>query len=165
MTSLWRHLWPNYNTLDFKILTQGVKLLGERVLQVWWWYLHWFRRYRKKTRGGLEIAPPPPVGRGLMWPGGVTFGVIGSSFFWCQIVGWTAMVNLAALRAAVFFANCEKPKGRGITAPWPCAGYFAIWFWVSRSVRIFCHITISLASTYIYFTYIYFTYAYIYFTW
>ena len=25
------------------------------------------RRYRKKTRGGggLEIAPPPPVGRGL----------------------------------------------------------------------------------------------------
>ena len=34
-------------------------MLGERVLQVWWWYLHWFRRYRKKTRGGgLEIAPP-----------------------------------------------------------------------------------------------------------
>ena len=64
MTSLWRHLWPNYDTLDFKILTQCVKLLGERVLQVWWWYLHWFRRYRKKTRGGLEIAPPP-VGRGL----------------------------------------------------------------------------------------------------
>ena len=64
MTSLWRHLWPNYDTLDFKILTQGVKLLGERVLQVWWWCLHWFRRYRKKTRGGLEIAPP--VGRGLM---------------------------------------------------------------------------------------------------
>ena len=63
MTSLWRHLWPNYNTLDFKILTQCVKLLGERVLQVWWWYLHWFRRYRKKTRGGLEIAPP--VGRGI----------------------------------------------------------------------------------------------------
>ena len=59
MTSLWRDLWPNYNTLDFKILTQCVKLLGERVLQVWWWYLHWFRRYRKKTRGGgLEIAPP-----------------------------------------------------------------------------------------------------------
>ena len=39
-------------------------MLGERVPQVWWWYLHWFRRYRKKTRGGLEIAPPP-VGRGL----------------------------------------------------------------------------------------------------
>ena len=57
MTSLWRHLWPNYDTLDFKILTQCVKMLGERVLQVWWWYLHWFRRYRKKTRGGLEIAP------------------------------------------------------------------------------------------------------------
>ena len=64
MTSLWRHLWPNYDTLDFKILTQCVKMLGERVLQVWRWYLHRFRRYRKKTRGGLEIAPPP-VGRGL----------------------------------------------------------------------------------------------------
>ena len=58
MTSLWRHLWPNYNTLDFKILTQCVKLLGERVLQVWWWYLHWFRRYRKKTRGGARNSPP-----------------------------------------------------------------------------------------------------------
>ena len=59
MTSLWRHLWPNYYTLDFKILTQCVKMLGERVLQVWRWYLHRFRRYRKKTRGGgLEIAPP-----------------------------------------------------------------------------------------------------------
>ena len=60
MTSLWRHLWPNYDTLDFKILTQCVKMLGERVLQVWRWYLQGFRRYRKKTRGGLEIAPPPP---------------------------------------------------------------------------------------------------------
>ena len=64
MTSLWRHLWPNYDTMNFKILTQCVKMLGERVLQVWRWYLHRFRRYRKKTRGGLEIAPPP-VGRGL----------------------------------------------------------------------------------------------------
>ena len=34
-------------------------MLGERVLQVWRWYLRRFRRYRKKTRGGgLEIAPP-----------------------------------------------------------------------------------------------------------
>ena len=31
----------------------------------------------------------------------------------CQIVGWTAMANLAALRAAVFFAICEKPQGGG----------------------------------------------------
>ena len=66
MTSLWRHLWPNYNILDFKTLTQCVKLLGERVLQVWWWYLHWFRRYCKKTRGGARNSPPP-VGRGLSW--------------------------------------------------------------------------------------------------
>ena len=30
------------------------------------WYLHWFRRYRKKTRGGARNSPPPPpVGRGL----------------------------------------------------------------------------------------------------
>ena len=82
MTSLWRHLWPNYDTLDFKILTQCVKMLGERVLQVWRWYLHRFRRYRKKTRGGLEIAPPP-VGRGIIqvWPSGqitLTGDVIGS---------------------------------------------------------------------------------------
>ena len=71
MTSLWRHLWPNDDTLDFEIL-QCVKMLGERVLQVWRWHLHRFRRYRKKTRGGLEIAPPPPVGRGLTraWPEG-----------------------------------------------------------------------------------------------
>ena len=56
MTSLWRHFWSNYDTLDLKILTQCVKLLGERVRQVWWWYLHWFRRYGKKMRRGLEIA-------------------------------------------------------------------------------------------------------------
>ena len=66
MTSLWRHLWPNYDTLDFKILTQCVKMLGERVLQVWRWYLQRFRRYRKKTRGGARNSPPP-VGRGLKW--------------------------------------------------------------------------------------------------
>ena len=58
MTSLWRHLWPNYDTLDFNILTQCVKLLGQRVLQVWWWYLLWLRRYRKKTRGwGTQNSP------------------------------------------------------------------------------------------------------------
>ena len=60
MTSFWRHLWPNYNTLQFKIFTQCVKLLGERVQQVWWRYLHWFRRNRKKTRGGARNSPPPP---------------------------------------------------------------------------------------------------------
>ena len=63
MTSLWRHLWPNYDTLDFKILTQCVKMLGERVLQVWRWYLHRFRRYRKKTRGGARNSPPPSGAR------------------------------------------------------------------------------------------------------
>ena len=63
MTSLWRHLWPNYDTLDFKILTQCVKMLGERVLQVWRWYLQRFRRYRKKTRGGARNSPPPSGAR------------------------------------------------------------------------------------------------------
>ena len=37
-----------------------------------------------------------------------------SSFFGnVGIVGWIAMANLAALRAAVFFAICEKPEGGG----------------------------------------------------
>ena len=83
MTSLWRHLWPNYNTLDFKILTQCVKLLGERVLQVWWWYPHRFRRYRKKTRGGgggLEIAPPPSGARVKVCVGGTFPGVQGNPY-------------------------------------------------------------------------------------
>ena len=36
------------------------------VLQVWWWYLHRLRRYRKKTRGeGARNSPPPSVGREL----------------------------------------------------------------------------------------------------
>ena len=55
----------------------------------------------------------------LMWPGGVTFGVIGSSFSFsffflggmCQIVGWTAMANLAALRAAVFSLSAKNLRG------------------------------------------------------
>ena len=59
LTSFVAELW--YSGL--KILTQCVKLLEERVLQVWCWYLLLFRRYRKKTRGALEIASP--VGRGL----------------------------------------------------------------------------------------------------
>ena len=61
-----------------------------------------------------------------MWPGGVTFVVIGSSFFCveiCQIVGWTAMANLAALRATVFFAICEKLRGDWYPPPpLSCAG-------------------------------------------
>ena len=38
-------------------------MLGERVLQVWWWYLHGLEDIARKREGGLEIAPP--VGRGL----------------------------------------------------------------------------------------------------
>ena len=32
----------------------------------------------------------------------------------CQIVGWTAMANLAALRAAVFFRYLRKTLGGGV---------------------------------------------------
>ena len=54
-----------------------------------------------------------------MWPGGVTFGVIGSSFLLerCQIVGWTAMENLAALCAALFRYLRKTWGGGRITAP------------------------------------------------
>ena len=59
----------------------------------------------------------------LMWPGGVTFGVIGLSFFqMCQIVGWTAMANLAALRAVAFSLSAKTLRGL-ISAPRPCAGF------------------------------------------
>ena len=44
----------------------------------------------------------------LLRPGHVTFGVIGSSFF------RNVMANLAALRAAVFFAISEKSYGGGV---------------------------------------------------
>ena len=88
--SLWRHLWPNYNTLDFNILTQCVKLLGERVLQVWWWYLHWFRRYRKKTRGGLEIAPPSGARvkneSARFWNAWHNYGLIRVATMWKSLV-------------------------------------------------------------------------------
>ena len=52
----------------------------------------------------------------LMWPGGVTFRVIGSSFFFlemCQIVGWIAMVNLSSLRAAFFSLSAKTLRGGG----------------------------------------------------
>ena len=51
----------------------------------------------------------------LMRPGHVTFEVIGSSFFrkCCQIVGWIATANLAALRAAVFSLSAKNCKGGG----------------------------------------------------
>ena len=126
MTSLWRHLWPNYNTLDFKILTQCVKLLGERVLQVWWWYLHWFRRYCKKTRGGARNSPPP-VGRGLRlnftrcFDGKFTYRVINlrlnfgnrSSCLWDHSWGRYAPPPPTECVAR------QTPTGRGLTPPSP----------------------------------------------
>ena len=55
--SLWRYLWPTYHTLEFqKIYIMCEMHARERVLKVWRWYLHLFRRYRKKTRGGLQSA-------------------------------------------------------------------------------------------------------------
>ena len=63
----------------------------------------------------------------LMWPGVVTFGVIGSSFFFflmCQIVGWTAMANLAAFFAlSLNFPENFRPRSPKIRSPgqvkWP----------------------------------------------
>ena len=47
-----------------------------------------------------------------MWPGCVTFGIIGHRFLeMCQIVGWTAMANLAALRAAVCSLSAKNLRG------------------------------------------------------
>ena len=55
----------------------------------------------------------------LIRPGHVTFGVSGSSFLeMCQIVGWTAMANLAALRAAVFSLSAKNLTG-GLKSPPP----------------------------------------------
>ena len=92
MTSLWRHLWPNYDTLDFKILTQCVKMLGERVLQVWRWYLQWFRRYRKKTRGGARNSPPPSGAR------------VNDHIAWCGALG--------CRRIAIIFEGEGPVSGR-----------------------------------------------------
>ena len=50
----------------------------------------------------------------LIRPGHVTFGVSGSSFLeMCQSVGWTAIANLAALRAAVFSLSAKNLTGGG----------------------------------------------------
>ena len=63
MTSLRRHLWPNYDTLDFKILTQCVKMLGERVLQACGDTCSGIEDIARKGEGGLEIEPPPSGAR------------------------------------------------------------------------------------------------------
>ena len=92
MTPLWRHLWPNYDILDFKILTQCVKMLGERVLQVWRWYLHRFRRYRKKMRGGARNSPPPS----------------GARVKGCCIIAATDVLVWLQLRCVVCWLHCTR---------------------------------------------------------
>ena len=66
----------------------------------------------------------------LMWPGGVTFGVIGSSFFrnvsncWLNSYG-----KFGGATRRRFFAICEKPERGGgwyPPPPRPCAGYMYI---------------------------------------
>ena len=54
----------------------------------------------------------------FMRPGHVTFEVIGSSFFseMCQIVGGTAVANLAALRVAVFSLSGKNRTGGPVGA-------------------------------------------------
>ena len=56
----------------------------------------------------------------LMWPGGVTFGAIGSSFFFwkcVKLLAETAMENLAALRAAVFSLSAKNLRGEADNRP------------------------------------------------
>ena len=59
-------------------------------------------------------------------PGGVTFEVIGSSFFWkCVKLLAEQLWQIWRRVAPRFFAICEKPEGGGGGAdnrPRPCAG-------------------------------------------
>ena len=59
----------------------------------------------------------------LMWPGGVTFGVIGSSFFWkCVKLLAEQLWQYWRRYAPPFFRYLRKTWGGLISAPWPCAG-------------------------------------------
>ena len=66
MTSLKRHFLKNVPTKFNKIFRQGVKLMSDKVLKVCWRYLTYFLRYCEYSRGGQNLPPPPPAGRGLI---------------------------------------------------------------------------------------------------
>ena len=62
MTSLKRHFLKNFPTKCNKIFRQGVKLMSNKVLKVWWRYLTIsylvLKLSRIFERGGAEFAPP-----------------------------------------------------------------------------------------------------------
>ena len=65
----------------------------------------------------------------------------------CQIVGLTAMANLAALRAAVFFAICEKPYGGGLkSTPPPVRGFNPAGWRTSMAFQLIRE-SVSMCST------------------
>ena len=62
MTSLKRHFLKNFPTKFDKIFKQGVKLMSDKVLKVWWRYLTYLV-IANIREGGQNL--PPPAGRGL----------------------------------------------------------------------------------------------------
>ena len=59
----------------------------------------------------------------LMWPGGVTFGVIGSSFFWkCVKLLAEQLWQIWRRYAPPFFRYLRKTSGGGGCTPTPCPG-------------------------------------------
>ena len=65
MTSLKRHFLKTFLTDFSGILSEGVKLMPEKVLKVSRRYLLWFLSYRENTGGGNIYLPPPPALLGL----------------------------------------------------------------------------------------------------
>ena len=67
----------------------------------------------------------------------------------CQIVGGTAMANLAALRAAVFFSLSAKNLRGEVDIrppPRPCAGYCCIWMRSRSRSRRSRHILVGAGA-------------------
>ena len=97
-------------------------MLRERVLQVWRWYLQRFRRYSKKTRGGLEIAPPRGA-RVKRWIYGGNImlyrisvaqrGLTGiANIFRSRLSGFDDLLRAGWLNTVAFIAN-EESSARG----------------------------------------------------
>ena len=60
--SLWRHLWPAYQSWQIFLLSGCAKFMAWRLLEIWRWSLCNFGIYRGKTRGvgvGQKITAPP----------------------------------------------------------------------------------------------------------
>ena len=84
----------------------------------------------------------------LMWPGGVTFGVIGSSFFGnvsnCWLNSYSKFGGATRRR---FFAICEKPEGELISAPPAVRGLKLHHSWAEYIDEQWASKSFSLTST------------------